>query len=148
MIIIPKEILDDMIAHAKEQAPLEACGLLAGIGSGVHKSFRLTNVDAGTDHFSLDPKEQFAVVKNIRPFGWEIVAVYHSHPATPARMSDEDLRLAFTPDMRYVIISLMDATAPEVKCYKVCHGQAVQEPILATDTCFSILSREDLGERT
>lgn len=148
MIIIPRAILDDMIAHAREHAPLEACGLLAGVGSGVHKSFRLTNVDARPDHFSLDPKEQFAVVKNIRPFGWEIIAIYHSHPTTPARMSDEDLRFTFTPEMRYVIISLMDATAPEVKCYTVYQNQAVQEPILTTDTCFPFVSGEDLGEKT
>ena len=130
MIIIPSEVLWDMVKHAKELAPTEACGLLAGVGDEVTKSYRLTNVDASSEHFSLDPKEQFAVIKEIRPLGWNVLAVYHSHPATPARMSQEDLRLAFAPDVRYVIVSLMDSEKPQVKSFTVREGQPVEEPVL------------------
>ncbi|MCL5102513.1 MAG: M67 family metallopeptidase [Armatimonadetes bacterium] len=129
MIVIPLNILNDMVEHAREQAPLEACGLLVGQNAEVKKSYRLTNMDASSEHFSLDPKEQFAVVKEIRPNGWDVLAVYHSHPATPARMSEEDLRLALAPEMRYVIVSLMDDEWPKVKSFTVRDGQAVEEPV-------------------
>jgi len=134
MIIIPHRILDDMVEHAKSQAPEEACGLLVGVGVEVTKSYRLRNVDASPEHFSLDPNDQFAVVKDIRPLGWEILAVYHSHPATPARMSREDLRLALAPEMRYLIVSLVDGRNPQVKAFRVWQGQPVEEPVLIKES--------------
>ena len=130
MIIIPRDILKDMLKHAEEHAPVEACGLLVGVGDEVIKGYRLTNVDASPEHFSLDPKEQFAVIKEIRPQGWNVLAVYHSHPTTPARMSQEDVRLAFAPDIRYVIVSLMDRKKPQVKSFTVMEGQPVEESVL------------------
>lgn len=129
MIIIPRAILADIVKHAEEHAPVEACGLLVGVGLEVTTSYRLTNVDASPEHFSLDPKEQFAVIKEIRPQGWDVLAVYHSHPATPARMSPEDLRLALSPEMRYVIVSLIDKEKPQLKSFTVWQGQPVEEPV-------------------
>ena len=133
MIVIGQSILNDMVEHAREQAPLEACGLLVGVNFEVKKSYRLTNVDASPEHFSLDPKEQFAVVKEIRPNGWDVLAVYHSHPATPARMSPEDLRLALAPGMQYVIVSLADSEKPQVKSFIVREGQPVEELVMTEE---------------
>lgn len=133
MIIIARGILGDIIEHAQSQAPEEACGLLVGVGMEVKKSYRLTNLDASPEHFSLDPKEQFAVVKDIRPLGWDVIAVYHSHPASPARMSQEDMRLALAPEMRYVIISLMDKENPQVKSFTVQNGTPVEEEVLTEE---------------
>ncbi len=133
MIIITPDIMADMVKHAEENAPVEACGLLVGVGAEVTKSYRLTNADASNEHFSLDPKEQFAVIKEIRPQGWDVLAVYHSHPATPARMSQEDLRLAFAPEMRYVIVSLVDKDHPQVKCFTVSEGKAIEEPVVTEE---------------
>lgn len=134
MIVIPQDILGDIIEHAQEQAPIEACGLLVGVGDTVKKSYRMTNVDASPEHFSLDPKEHFAVIKDIRPQGWDTLSVYHSHPATPARMSQEDLRLAFAPEIRYVIVSLVDKDQPQVKCFTVRDGQAVEEAVISEES--------------
>lgn len=133
MIIIPRDILTDMVQHAEEHAPVEACGLLAGVGIQVKVGYRLTNVDNSSDHFSLDPKEQFAVIKDIRPRGWDLLAVYHSHPETPARMSDEDLRLAFAPGFRHVIISLMNKENPRIRSFQIWNGQPVEETILTEE---------------
>lgn len=130
MIIVPRHVLDDMIAHAREEAPVEACGLLAGVGVEVVRGYRLTNMDCSRDHFSLDPKEQFAAVKQARTLGLEILGVYHSHPETPARMSGEDLRFAFTPEFRYVIVSLMNGDPPEIRSFTVWEGNPVEEPVL------------------
>jgi len=129
VIIIPSDILADMIQHARGRAPIEACGLLAGTGFTIEKSYRLTNIDGSREHFGLDPKEHFAVVKDVRSLGLEILAVYHSHPETPARMSDEDLRLAFAPGFQYVIISLVDPNHPDVRSFKVIDSQPVEEQV-------------------
>ncbi|MEJ2705091.1 MAG: M67 family metallopeptidase, partial [Sedimentisphaerales bacterium] len=96
-------------------APNEACGILAGSSGKVEKLYMRTNVDRSSDHFMMAPEEQFAVVKNIRSMSLEMLAIYHSHPETPARLSEEDIRLALTPDVIYVIVSLQDADVPVVK---------------------------------
>lgn len=132
-MIIPPRIASDIIAHARENAPIEACGLLAGENGVVKCVYRLTNCDASREHFSLDPKEQFAAVKDMRARGIETLAVYHSHPASPARMSEEDLRLAMAPGMRYVIVSLMDAMRPDIKGFFVEEGAVLEEPVLVRE---------------
>ena len=129
MIQIPQAIHDDMIAHAREGFPLEVCGILGGVNDTVSAIYRMTNTDASNEHFMMDPREQFAVVKGLRAKGLAMLAVYHSHPETPARPSVEDIRLALTPDVSYVIISLADAAVPEIKSYKISAGKVQIEPI-------------------
>ena len=129
MIQIPKGIHDDMIYHAREGFPLEVCGILGGTGESVSAIYRMTNTDASNEHFMMDPREQFAVIKDLRVKGLAMLAVYHSHPETPARPSEEDIRLALTPDVSYVIISLADAALPDIKSYKISSGNVQQEMI-------------------
>jgi len=119
MIQIPQAIHDDLIAHAREGFPLEVCGILGGTGDTVSAIYRMTNTDASNEHFMMDPKEQFKVIKDLRAAGIAMLAIYHSHPETPARPSEEDIRLALTPDVSYVIISLANAAAPDIKSYKI-----------------------------
>lgn len=122
MLQIPATIHDDLIAHAKEGFPLEVCGLLGGTGDTVSAIYRMTNTDASNEHFMMDPSEQFAVIKDLRAQGLSMLAIYHSHPESPARPSQEDIRLALTPEVSYVIISLADAAGPDVKSYKISAG--------------------------
>lgn len=99
-----------MVRHARSLTPVEDCGLLGGtIEDGVktvEKVFYLTNVDHSAEHFSLDPKEQFAAVKELRAKGWQLLGNWHSHPASPSRPSEEDKRLAFDSKASYFILSL------------------------------------------
>ena len=129
MIQIPKAIYDDMIAHAREGFPLEVCGILGGVGDTVSANYRMTNTDASNEHFMMDPREQFTVVKDLRVKGLVMLAIYHSHPETPARPSEEDIKLALTPDVSYLIISLADAAAPVIKSFKIDSGKVQIEPI-------------------
>lgn len=105
---IPKKILDDMIEHAKSLAPIESCGYLSGVENTVTTFYKMTNVDHSPEHFSFDPKEQFAVVKEARAKGEKLLAVYHSHPESPARLSAEDIRLFNDPNSVYIIVSLKE----------------------------------------
>ncbi|MDR1633286.1 MAG: M67 family metallopeptidase [Dysgonamonadaceae bacterium] len=127
MMLIPRHIIDDVIAHAWNELPDEACGLLAGHGNQVVKQYPLTNIDHSPEHFSFDPKEQFAVLREARKQGLQIVANYHSHPETPARPSEEDIRLAFDPNIAYFILSLQDVENPVLKAFSIREG--IVEPI-------------------
>jgi len=129
MIRIPSQIHDELIAHAREGFPLEVCGLLGGVGDEVSAIYRMTNTDASNEHFMMDPKEQFAVVKDLRAKGLTLLANYHSHPESPARPSEEDIRLALTPGMSYLIISLADYQEPVVRSYKIDQGKVDAEEL-------------------
>ncbi|MDP6542643.1 MAG: M67 family metallopeptidase [Phycisphaerae bacterium] len=125
---IPNEIYAQMLDQARAEAPIEACGMLAGIEGKVSKLYRMTNADAACDHFMMTPEEQFAVVKDIRAEGLAMLAIYHSHPETPARASQEDIRLALTDGVIYVIVSLADET-PVVKGFLIDNGSVTEVPV-------------------
>lgn len=126
---IPTYIFEQMVAQAKALAPVEACGILAGSDSKVEKLYKMTNVDNSSMHFMMKPKEQFAAVKNIRSTGLEMLAIYHSHPKTPARPSAEDIRLALTQDVIYVIVSLQDAYTADIKGFYIENGNVSEVPV-------------------
>jgi len=126
---IPNTIFEQMLVQAKAEAPIEACGILAGKDSRVQKLYQMTNVNKSSDHFAMEPKEQFAVVKDIRKAGLEMLAIYHSHPQTPARMSYEDIRLALTPDITYVVVSLQDSEYPAIKGFFIENGNIAEVPV-------------------
>jgi len=126
---IPIEIFDRILAQVRAEAPIEACGILAGIDRTVEKLYNMINVDKSRTHCIMDPREQFQVVKDIRSAGLKMLAIYHSHPATPARLSAEDIRLALTPDVVYVIVSLQNADKPDVKGFFIEDGNAIEVPV-------------------
>ena len=126
---IPTDIFEQILEQARAQAPIETCGILAGSDSKVEKLYKMTNTNQSSDHFMMKPEEQFKVVKDIRSAGLEMLAIYHSHPETPARPSAEDIRLALTPDVIYVIVSLQDANDPDVKGFLVEEGNVNKVPV-------------------
>ncbi|HIJ81659.1 MAG TPA: M67 family metallopeptidase [Desulfuromonadales bacterium] len=129
MLEIPQHVYDDMIEHAQKGAPLEVCGILGGKGGTVSVIYPMTNTDASNEHFMMEPKEQFAVVKDLRTRGLDMLAIYHSHPETPARPSEEDIRLALTPSVSSIIISLENPDKPDMKSFKIHQGEAEPEKI-------------------
>jgi len=126
---IPNNIFQQMLKQAEAEAPIEACGILAGSDGKVEKFYKMTNADKSCYHFLMEPKEQFTVVKNIRSAGLKMLAIYHSHPETPARLSAEDIRLALAPDVIYVIVSLQDAKCPNVKGFLIENGNVTEVPV-------------------
>lgn len=120
-LMIDRQVYDDMLRAARNAAPLEACGIFAGKGRYATKFYELTNADKSPYHCSMIPEEQFAAVKDMRKEGLKIIGIWHSHPATPPRMSQEDVRLAYTPDVTYVILSLM-GEQPSIAGYRMNEG--------------------------
>jgi proteasome lid subunit RPN8/RPN11 len=132
MLILPPEHREAMILHGRQELPNEACGLVAGEIKGEEKTVKavygLTNTDKSAEHFSMSPEEQFRAIKDMRNKGWVLLGNFHSHPATPARPSPEDIRLAFDPSLSYVIISFQE-DQPVVKSFLIRQGQAAEEPV-------------------
>ena len=127
---LPETIYQALLAHARASAPIEACGILAGEGDCVRVFHPMTNTDASADHFMMDPREQFAVAKAIRRAGQQMLAVHHSHPATPARPSSEDVRLAATPDVVYTILSLAEPNLPSIKGFLIDGASVCEVPVV------------------
>jgi proteasome lid subunit RPN8/RPN11 len=131
MLQIPKAIIDEMIAHAETEAPNECCGLLSGEKNVVSQLYKIGNLPAEDPtvadlkvtpdrrfRYVMDPREQLRAFKEIRKNATELLAIYHSHPHSPAYPSSTDVRLAFYTDVFYVIISL-EKEQPAVRAYRI-----------------------------
>ena len=133
MIKLKKSDYDIIVEHAKKEAPIEACGLIAGEISGedriIKKVYILTNTDHAEEHFTLDPKEQLAAVKDMRAEGLIPLGNWHSHPATPSRPSEEDMRLAFDKNASYFILSLA-GEAPVLNAFHIESGESRKENLV------------------
>lgn len=121
---IVQSVYDEMLELARREMPIEACAVLGGIDGRISTLIEMTNADKAHDHYSLLPEEQFAAVKSLRAEGKKILGIWHSHPASPARMSDEDLKLAYAEDVAYLILSLMDNSSPVLKGFEVSDGKS------------------------
>lgn len=118
MYKISKNIIKQIIEHARKDAPVEACGYLAGNDFLIKKIYKMTNKDNSPEHYSFILEEQFSVVKEARKEGLDLIGVYHSHPSSPARLSKEDIGLAYDQEKIYFIISL-SGNEPDFKAFTV-----------------------------
>lgn len=134
MIKLSKSDFDKILAHAESELPNEACGLIGGvIEDGVKiikKVYLLTNIDHSNEHFSLDPKEQLAAVKDMRAQGISPLGNWHSHPESPSRPSEEDKRLAYDSRASYMILSLMNRDEPVLNSFKINGSDAEKEELV------------------
>ena len=121
--------VEEMFAHAKAEYPNEACGILAGRDKKAERVYKMTNQDKSPESYFMDSKEQFRVMKEIRKNGWELLGIYHSHIASPARPSQRDMDMAFYSDAVYLIISLSDWDNPAIKAFKIQEGKVEEEEL-------------------
>ena len=134
MIKLQKDDFKKMLHHAIAELPNEACGMIAGVKDGsdkvIKKVYLLTNTDHSNEHFSLDPREQLAAVKDMRANGFIPLGNWHSHPETPSRPSDEDKRLAYDKTASYMILSLMDSNNPVLNSFHIEGDRAEKEELV------------------
>lgn len=129
MLILKKEFLDIIVRQSKKEFPNEACGILAGKDGRVEEVYEMTNADKSPSTFFMDTKEQLKVMKEMRNEGLEMLAIYHSHVASPAYPSAHDVELAFYAEASYVIISIKDKDAPSIRSFKIQDGKISEEDV-------------------
>ncbi|MEZ5077398.1 MAG: M67 family metallopeptidase [Solirubrobacterales bacterium] len=115
---ISQELIDEMVAHAREDLPNECCGMVGGRDGAATSVVRVENAAASPLRYVMDPQGQYDALKSIEDGGDELLAIYHSHTKSAAYPSQTDVNQAVAwPEQVYVIVSLADAQAPEVKAY-------------------------------
>jgi proteasome lid subunit RPN8/RPN11 len=121
--------IDEMIAHAREDAPNECCGIIAGNDGRATKLYRAVNAEASPYRYNVDPKDLLRIYRDLDDHGWDVLVIYHSHTHTEAFPSQTDIRLAAWPEAYYVIVSLEDDASPVVRAFRIQDGKASEEPL-------------------
>jgi proteasome lid subunit RPN8/RPN11 len=134
-MVIAAELLDDLLAHAREEYDAECCGMVAyappsGDGTGrAVRVHRATNLFASPKRFEIDGKELLRTLEEFEREGWELGAIYHSHTHTAPYPSQTDINFAANwPGLEWVIVGLADGQA-EVRCYMIADGDVEEVPL-------------------
>jgi len=120
MVTLPRALHGEIIAHCLSRYPKEACGLLAADASGaLVQVYPMTNTEDSPIGYAMDPREQLRVEQQMRQQSQRAVGIYHSHTASAAYPSSVDVRLAISPEISYMLVSLQDRARPDVKSYRI-----------------------------
>jgi len=126
MISIAARLMDQLTQAAQDAYPNECCGMLAGTGDldgdlVITRVQTSTNVAEGStrDRFEVDPKVRFDLMRELEGTDERIIGHYHSHPDHPAKPSAEDLKMAFEPELLWLIIGLEDSRISEVTAHRI-----------------------------
>jgi [CysO sulfur-carrier protein]-S-L-cysteine hydrolase len=130
-VVIPAALRDEIIAHAREGLPNEACGILAGRDGRVERFFPAQSDEPSPFYYRIEARDQIRIMNAIDDAGLDLVGIYHSHTRSPAYPSRTDAEQAFWPDAVYVIISLADETA-DVRGYRM-KDMAITEEALRVE---------------
>jgi proteasome lid subunit RPN8/RPN11 len=122
---ISRELLDDMIAHARADAPNECCGMVASRNGEAVAVHRARNKAASPLRYEIDGMEQYKIQSAIEDAGLELGAIYHSHTRSAPEPSQTDINLAFYPEALYVIVGL-EHDEPDVRAWRIVDGQVSQ----------------------
>ena len=132
MFVLERKYADQIIAQAREEAPNECCGVLAGRDGRVEKLFRAVNAEKSPYRYNVDPRDLLRIYRVCDANGWDFLAIYHSHTHTEAYPSPTDVGLASWPDSLYVIVSLADPDNPVLRAFRIQDGQVSEEEVLIT----------------
>ncbi|HVD39822.1 MAG TPA: M67 family metallopeptidase [Solirubrobacterales bacterium] len=115
---ISKKLIDEMVAHAREDLPDECCGMIGGRDGVATSVVRVENAAHSPLRYEMDPQGQYDALKSIEDAGDELIGIYHSHTRSAAYPSQTDVNEArMWPEQAYVIVSLENEEAPDVKAY-------------------------------
>lgn len=126
--MLPAELADELVAHARSENPNECCGMIAGVDGVARRIFRATNTEASPFIYVMDPREQLAIMDEIDDAGWDLMGIYHSHTRSAAYPSRTDVELAFFPLTAYVIVSLA-ADPPVIRAFRLSRAAPEGEQI-------------------
>ena len=119
---ISRELYEEIVVHARSEAPNECCGMIASRDGEAVKVYRATNAAASPLRYEIDGAEQYRIQMQIEDSGLDLGAIYHSHTRTEPYPSQTDINLAFYPDAVYLIVGLA-SDEPEVRAFTIREGQ-------------------------
>jgi proteasome lid subunit RPN8/RPN11 len=126
---ISRALYDEIVAHAKADAPNECCGMIASSDGEAIKVYSAVNVAASPLRYEIDGAEQYRIQMAIDDAGHDLGAIYHSHTRSEPYPSQTDINLAFYPEALYVIVGLAGGE-PEVRAYEIRDGQVAEADLL------------------
>ena len=129
LVRISRAHWDELVAHAREDAPNECCGYLWATDGQVQGVKRADNPRKSPYGYELDHRSLFAA--NERDDEGFEVGIYHSHPRSPAEPSQTDINLASYPHWRYLIVSLENE--PDVRVWRIADGRVKEEELDVLD---------------
>lgn len=119
-----------MLAHVLKEKPREGCGLVAGEGGWPVKFYPCTNVHPQpVTRYRIDDGELFQALRDMDEQGWDLLAIFHSHPSTQAYPSQTDMSLAHYPDSLYLIVSLVNPGQPDLRGFWIQDGVITEHPV-------------------
>jgi [CysO sulfur-carrier protein]-S-L-cysteine hydrolase len=117
---LSEDMRQAIVEHARRDAPRECCGIIAGRAGVPVRLYPTRNIAEGNALYEIDPAELIELEFHTMPAAeTELVAIYHSHPVSPAYPSATDIALAFWPDALYIICSLADPERPVVRGFRI-----------------------------
>jgi proteasome lid subunit RPN8/RPN11 len=124
---IARELLDEIVEHARRDAPNECCGIVAvrdGDAVAVHQ---MRSTQPSPLRFELDGLALFTLIDELETAGLALGAIYHSHTRSPPRPSQTDINYGRRwPGVEWVIAGLA-GDEPEVRSYLISGEGAVEE---------------------
>jgi proteasome lid subunit RPN8/RPN11 len=131
---LPHAMWEEIIQHAREDAPRECCGVIIGPPGECRELRRMTNTYEGIDFYEVDGRELLDLSKEVDQRDWGFTAIYHSHPVSQAYPSARDREFAFYPDTVYLICSLEIPDAPVIRGFFIDGDEAKECAISVVDS--------------
>jgi proteasome lid subunit RPN8/RPN11 len=134
-------MVDEMVAHARDDLPNEACGVILGRDGAAVRLHRARNSEASPYRYSIDPRDILKFTRETEDEDLEFLVIYHSHVASEAYPSPTDVRLSqwpgepptdLYPGAYYVLVSLADRESPVVRAFKITGGLVTEEALAQT----------------
>jgi proteasome lid subunit RPN8/RPN11 len=125
---IARRLFDELVAHARADAPNECCGMIASRDGEAVAVHRATNTAASPLRYVIDGKEQYQIQTAIEDAGLDLGAIYHSHTRSAPEPSETDINLAFYPETLYVIVGVKDEE-PDVRAWSIVDGKVTPAPL-------------------
>jgi proteasome lid subunit RPN8/RPN11 len=136
---LPKAMVEEMIAHAREDLPNEACGVILGRNGVAMELHRARNAEASPYRYVIHPEDLIRFHRIVEEKDWQFLVIYHSHVASEAYPSPTDVRMSIWPntdppldaypDAHYVLVSLADRENPVVRAFRITGGVVSEEPL-------------------
>jgi len=135
VLVIGRDIVDAIVAHARRDHPEEACGIVAGPAGSQSptRHIPMDNADRSMTFYRFDSKEQLRVWREMDDRDETPVVIYHSHTATEAFPSRTDVDIAGYPESHYLLVSTRDPERAEFRSFRIVDKQVTEEPVQVVD---------------